>query len=121
MLKLYKTFIEETLFLQIGVYKSISEKTARIWLWKLGLVPQSWWKGIYLDGYERPDVVEYQNKFLEKMECFERLIPIFEGDNMDQKNPTLSKEEKLHILVTYDESFFYVNDDHPIIWAPLGE
>jgi len=55
------------------------------------------------------------------MECFERLMPIFEGDNMDQKNPTLSKEEKLHILVTYDESFFYVNDDHPIIWAPLGE
>src|SRR6266540_1513896 len=30
MLKLYKTFIEETLFSQIGVYKSISEKTARI-------------------------------------------------------------------------------------------
>ena len=37
--KLYKTFIKETFFSQIGIHKSISEKTAKIWLWKLGLIP----------------------------------------------------------------------------------
>ena len=53
--KLYRAFINDTLFLQMGVTASISEKTARIWLKKLGLVPQSRKKGIYFDGHERPD------------------------------------------------------------------
>ena len=48
-------------------------------------------------------------------------MPIFKGDNMDQKNSILSKKEKLHILVTHDESLFYADDDRSIIWAPLGE
>jgi len=27
----------------------------------------------------------------------------------------------MHIFVMHDESLFYVNDDHPIVWASLGE
>ena len=120
--KLYRTFVINTLFPQMGIItSSITEKTARIWLKKLGLIPQSRKKGIYFDGHERPDVLEYRVTFLKKMEEFEKLMPIFEGNNMDQKNPILSDEEKLHILVTHDECLFYANDDRPTIWAPLGE
>ena len=39
--KLYRSFIHDTLFLQMGITTSISEKTSRIWLRKLGLVSQS--------------------------------------------------------------------------------
>ena len=99
---------------------SISEKTARVWLKKLGLVPQSQKKGIYFDGHERSDVLEYRVVFLKKMGEYEQLMPIFEGDNMDQKNPFLPDGKKLHILVTHDECLFYSNDDRLIIWIPIG-
>ena len=38
--------------------KLISTKTARVWLRKLGLNPQSQKKGIYFDGHEREDVLQ---------------------------------------------------------------
>ena len=66
-------------------------------------------------------MLEYRVVFLKKMEEYEQLMPIFEGDNMDQKNPFLPDGKKLHILVTHDECLFYANDDRPLIWAPLGE
>jgi hypothetical protein len=44
-----------------------SEKTARRWLKKLGFVYSRFTKGIYFDGHERSDVVEYRQKFLEDM------------------------------------------------------
>ena len=119
--KLYRNFINNTLFSQMRITASISEKTARVWLKKLGLVSQSQKKGIYFDGHERSDVLEYRIIFLKKMEEFEQLMPIFEGDNMEQKDPVLPEEKKLHIFVTHDEYLFYANDDRPIIWAPLGK
>ena len=64
--KLYRSFIHDTLFLQMEITTSISEKTSRIWLRKLGLVPQSRKKGIYFDGHERSDVLEYRAIFLKK-------------------------------------------------------
>ena len=121
--KQYHAFVNQLLFIQMGLgtsKKSISIKTSRIWLKKLGLKPQSRKKGIYFDGHEREDVVEYRNIFLNKMLQYEKLMPIFEGENMEQQNPLLLLNEKLHILVTHDECLFYSNDDRPIIWAPLG-
>ncbi|PKY31131.1 hypothetical protein RhiirB3_448578 [Rhizophagus irregularis] len=102
--KLYRTFVNNTLFSQMKITASISEKTSRVWLRKLGFVPQSRKKGIYFNGHERPD-----------------LMPTFEGNNMKQKDPILPNGKKLHIFVTHDECLFYANDDRPIIWAPLGE
>ncbi|CAG8749435.1 11768_t:CDS:2 [Rhizophagus irregularis] len=90
--KLYRTFVNNTLFSQMKITASISEKTSRVWLRKLGFIPQSRKKGIYFDGHEHPD-----------------------------KDPILPNGKKLHIFVTHDECLFYANDDCPIIWAPLGE
>jgi hypothetical protein len=119
--KLYRTFINDTLFLQMGINATISEKTSRVWLRKLGFIPQSRKKGIYYDGHERPDVLEYRSIFLKKMEEFKQLMPTFKENNMDQKDPVLPNEEKLHIFVTHDEYLFYANDDCPLIWTPLGK
>ncbi|PKY47601.1 hypothetical protein RhiirA4_462873 [Rhizophagus irregularis] len=76
--KLYRTFINNTLFPQMKITASISEKTSR-------------------------------------------LMPIFKGNNMEQKDPILPNGKKLHIFVTHDKYLFYANDNRPIIWAPLGE
>jgi hypothetical protein len=122
--KQYQTFVKQELFSQLGIEeskKSISIKTSCVWLRKLGLVPQSKKKGIYFDGHEREDVIEYRKEFLDKMLIYEKFMPIFEGENMEQQNPLLLPNEKLHIFVTHDECLFYANDDRPIVWAPIGE
>ncbi|RGB23939.1 hypothetical protein C1646_773791 [Rhizophagus diaphanus] len=121
--KEYQTFINQVLFIQMNLQtskRSISIKTSRIWLKKLGLKPQSRKKGIYFDGHEREDVIKYRKVFLNKMLQYENFMPSFEGENMIQQNPSLLPNEKMHILVTHDECLFYFNDDRPIIWAPIG-
>ncbi|RGB27120.1 hypothetical protein C1646_819972 [Rhizophagus diaphanus] len=87
--KEYQTYVKEVLFSRLGMEeskKSISIKTSCIWLKKLGLIPQSRKKGIYFDGHEREDVVEYRKEFLDKMLSYEKFMPTFEGENMEQKN-----------------------------------
>src|SRR6266498_1216446 len=122
--KNYQEFINLVLFSQmeiVGKKGSISIQTARIWLKKIGLVPQSRKKGIYFDGHEREDVLEYHKTFLEEMKKLEQFMPTFVGDEMIQINSEISANQQLHILITYDECLFYANDDCPIIWAPLEE
>lgn len=122
--KQYQIFVKQVIFLQLDLgksKKSISIKTSCVWLKKLGLTPQSRKKGIYFDGHEREDVIEYRKEFLNKMLAYEKFMPIFEGENMEQQNPLLLPNEKLHIFITHDECLFYANDDRPIVWAPIGE
>ncbi|CAG8718290.1 12281_t:CDS:2, partial [Cetraspora pellucida] len=77
--------------------------------------------GVYYDGHECPDVVQYRSIFLEKMKNFEFLMPQFVGENMNITiNPEISKEQRIHIFVTYNECTFYANDVCPSVWAPLG-
>ncbi|PKY28941.1 hypothetical protein RhiirB3_320112, partial [Rhizophagus irregularis] len=122
--KEYQTYVKEVLFSRLGMEESkklISIKTSCIWLKKLGLIPQSRKKGIYFDGHEREDVVEYRKEFLDKMLSYEKFMPTFEGENMEQKNLVLLPNKKLHILITHNEYLFYANDDRPVVWAPIGE
>ena len=46
---------------------TIALSTVRRWLRKLGYTRHHAKKGVYVDGHERPDVVEYRKKFLGKM------------------------------------------------------
>ena len=94
--------------------KLITIKTSRIWLKKIGLIPQSRKKGIYFDGHERKNVLEYHVKFLEEMKKLEQFMPTFVEDEMIQINPEIPSNQKLHIFITHNECLFYAND-HPII------
>ena len=50
----------------------LSECTAQQWLIKLGLRNKHLGQGVYMDGYEQPDVVEYQNNtFLPLMALYQ--------------------------------------------------
>jgi len=57
-----------------GREATISEQTARNWLWKLGYACVEVRKGLYHDGHERPDVVEARKKFLDEMDKYEKCI-----------------------------------------------
>ncbi|KAF8589283.1 hypothetical protein K439DRAFT_1645154 [Ramaria rubella] len=53
--------------------KTINHATVRRWLKQLGYTKHQHRKGIYVDGHECPDVVEYCNAFLQtiaELECF---------------------------------------------------
>jgi hypothetical protein len=51
---------------------SISERCARRWLQKLGYSVTEVKKGVYVDGHERLDVVEYRKEFLAKVKANEQ-------------------------------------------------
>lgn len=53
---------------------------------------------------------------------YERLMPQFEGDNLEIRiDPLLEEDEKIHVLVTHDETIFHANDGRKSGWAPKNE
>ena len=62
------------------------------------------------------------NKLLFLTIRYERLMPFFEGEDMEVCiHPELSSGESLHILVTHDESLFHANDRLKFGWCPESE
>jgi len=53
------------------VPSSISDRTAVRWLHQLGFEPASTKKGVFIDGHECIDVVEYRKLYLRKLEILE--------------------------------------------------
>ena len=54
-----------------GFPRSITPRTARKWLHDLGFTPKQYKKGLYFDGHEREDVVEYCRVYLRKIEILQ--------------------------------------------------
>lgn len=50
-----------------GYPRRVSVQTARKWLHELGFKVLDKNKGVYIDGHERPDVVQYRNRFLRQL------------------------------------------------------
>ena len=49
-------------------------------------------------------------------------MPKFTGDDLEiQINPELEEDEKIHVLVTQDETTFQSNDDEKTGWRPRNE
>jgi hypothetical protein len=102
----------------------LSEHTVRRWLISLGWRHTRVKKGVYMDGHERLDIVEYQNNaFLPLMASFERRMVQWrlegEGTELVRIEPVLGLEEKWVIAVFQDESCFHVNDHKQTSWYAL--
>jgi hypothetical protein len=102
----------------------LSERTARRWLVSLGWRHTRVKKGVYMDGHERPDVVEYRNNvFLPLMASFERRMAQWiqrpECTELVHVEPELGPDEKQIIAVFQDESCFHVNDHKQTMWYAL--
>jgi hypothetical protein len=95
--------------------------TATRWLNILGYSFQQHRQGIYYDGHERDDVIQYRKKFLEEMFEHEKYMSKYEGEAMNRIYPNLPEGKKERILVTHDECIFYSNDGKRGVWAKNGE
>ena len=75
--------------------KGISERTARRWLIKLGWRRTVVQKGVYMDGHERSDVVEYRNNvFLPAIARFETLMAKHEGQELKKVMPEVPEGQQ---------------------------
>ena len=85
--------------------------TAVRWLKILGYLFQQHHQGIYYNGHERSDILQYRKEFLEKMFRHKKYISKYDGKFINWICSNLSEGEKERILVVHDESIFYSNDD----------
>jgi hypothetical protein len=112
----------QAIFAQKGLRKaSISVKTALRWLDKLGWTYGTLKNGMYLDGHEREDVVEYRRSFVERWMENERRFHRWDNDGTELPRPNgfpvpgaLGRFRL--ILVTHDESTFFQNDERNTGW-----
>jgi len=101
---------------------AITSRTARRWLVKLGFTWGDVKKGIFFDGHEREDVVEYRKQFLE---FIHGLLPYMVEFNENGSIEPKEYPENCHvggpgrrpvILITHDESIFSANDGRRQAW-----
>ncbi|OCH83671.1 hypothetical protein OBBRIDRAFT_715084, partial [Obba rivulosa] len=91
--------------------------TARRWLIKLGWRYSVVQKGVYIDGHEREDIVDYhQKEFLLTMVGYKLQMTHYEGPELLKVEPQLKEGKKSIIPYFYDECCFNVNDE----WRSCG-
>ena len=121
--KILQKHVNEVILPSIGVTndkKCISERTANRWLKALGWIRSATKKGIYIDGHERADVVDYRQKFLQTMKEFEERMIMTHETNPDILKFPPNGVRPL-VFYTHDETIFYANDGQRVIWHPRGE
>ena len=79
-------------------------------------------KGVYMDGHERPDVMEYwKNTFLPLMALHEKNMVqwLVNGSKLVCVDLKLGLDNKHVIAVFQDESAFHVNEYKAAAWCAL--
>jgi hypothetical protein len=113
----------QAVFVQKQITKpSISSRTALCWLEKLAWMYGKLKNGMYLDGHKRLDVVEYRQAFVECWMGHERWFHQWDRNRIElpcpDGFPVPGAIRHFHlILVTYDKSTFFQNDEHNTGWS----
>ena len=105
------------MFLQLGIKKpSILLSMARCWLEKLNWRYRNKSNGMYIDGYERDNVMAYQDAFINWWAKYEQCFHIW--NDVDVGAMLAHPPHPLSlILITHDESTFYQNDQRKTCWG----
>ena len=99
----------------------ICERTASTWLHSLGFEHGDLKKGVYIDGHERPDVIEARIHFLKEMEKFQSRMYRFTGvDREITIQPHCIDGELPMIWVVHDESVFDSSGGRLKVWTEEG-
>ena len=101
----------------------ISENCARHWLKRLGYELTTAKKGIYVDGHERPDVMDYCKTFLNTIAKNEHLQNMYSDKDLEIIQPTINPgtTERKHIPVHHDKSIFRSNELQQRVWVMGGK
>ena len=97
----------------------ISVSTAKRWLEILGFKCGVMKKHIYVDGHERPDVIEARKVFLSEMEKYQKRMPRFTGENMEFETYDNANGQVI-IWVNHDESAYDSCSGRPRVWQEEG-
>jgi hypothetical protein len=85
--------VNSVLLPALGMEGSISESTAQRWLkFRLGYQCKEAKRGIYIDGHERPDVIEERKEFIKELYTYEQYVHAL---NIRQLNKKLMLFTKL--------------------------
>ena len=120
----FADWVKSTLHQKIGIPKPIdlSETQAHEWLIRLGFVYKEQKKSSNVDGHERPDVVDYRKRFLDRMKEYERRMYQYIGDDCETAiRPELDETVKPLIFVVHDESCFSAHDGNNKMWTENGK
>lgn len=116
---MFRSWVVSTLLPQVRLHhpqvpSDVSNRTVARWLHQLGFEPSSTKKGVYIDGHERSDVVDYRKIYLRKLEALE---------STHAPRPPVSGEPdpELSVPIFHDESTFHSNDDQKWMWAEKGK
>jgi hypothetical protein len=107
--------------------KGIRARVGRSLLRRLGFKWREVGKGVYKDGHERPDVVQYRMEFLEYLDSLKPYLVEFDenGDIKDKEYPPGcfpgSLTQRPIIMLTHDESTFQTNDGRRHMWIKEDE
>jgi len=109
--------------LMITTEKPLALSTVYLWLLRLGFHTTESKKGVYVDGYEREDVIKYRQQiFLLVMEKLLALIVQYEereDGTWSTIQPVLPKGEKRYVMYFHDESCFHGHDYKKKIWLDM--
>ena len=112
--------------LEPGFPRRVSVETSRKWLHEMGFEVVTARKGIFVDGHERPDVIESRKNFLRKMVKIGFLhftsAPTDEARQAlpeDIDPPILERREKT-VVFFHDETTFQSNEDQSSQWGVKG-
>ncbi|KAF5310155.1 hypothetical protein D9619_010553 [Psilocybe cf. subviscida] len=101
--------------------KTISLRTAQCWLHKMGWRYGRKRNGMYVDGQEREDVVEYREEFIEQWKSYNKRMYSYSNNGEKFTNlqgfPVPPGQAFRLILVTHDESTFYETDRRKSVWS----
>ena len=97
----------------------VSTRTTACWLHHLGFAPSSTKKGVYIDGHEQSDVVDYRKIYLRKLEALESTHAPHPPTS-DEPQPEPLDRRKL-VLIFHDKSTFHSYDDQGWMWAEKGK
>ena len=120
-----KRYMELELFprIHLKVGKGVSLEMAHQFLRKEGFQFMEHKKGLYYDGHERPDVVDYRRKvFLPAMEEYRKQLVEYEiGDVSKEVQKLMDGPTRRLVLVAQDEMTVQANDGKKKSWVLEGE
>ncbi|RXW24341.1 hypothetical protein EST38_g1508 [Candolleomyces aberdarensis] len=126
--KMFREGINKEIIPGLGIVLKapLSTKTATRWLVKLGWIKVTRRKGVYMDGHEREDVVQYRKEsYLPKMRAFQermaKYVPVAGGKELRRVEPTLNEGEREIIAVFQDETCFHANEYQSTAWVQPGQ
>ncbi|KIJ24834.1 hypothetical protein M422DRAFT_274299 [Sphaerobolus stellatus SS14] len=107
--------------LGISLKSPFCTKTALRWLVKLGWMKTTLKKGVYMDGHERKDVINYrQMVYLPKIAEYQNQMAKYKGPELKKIEPNLKDGEKEIIAVFQDESCCHANEFQTTAWMRPG-